>query len=110
MKLPALLVAVTMSAFAALATSCASRITVINAAPPTVVCGTVLWGSGAAVGVYDATRPLPVIPYVSGGGWLFFRVTRGCDHGSHVRWIPSSAAHLVKVARAGDGLPAAVSN
>jgi hypothetical protein len=111
MKLPALLVVVTVSAFPALATSCAPHITTINAAPPTMVCGTVLWGSGEAPVVYDATRPLPAIPalpYVGVYGWLFFRIARGCDHGSHVRWVPSSAAHLVKTARARDGLPAAV--
>jgi hypothetical protein len=108
MKLPAFLAVITVSAFPALVTSCAPEVKVTSAAPPTVVCGTVLSVSAAGPVLYDATRPLPALPYASVGGLFYFRVTRGCDHGSHVRWVPSSAAHLVKAARARDGLPAAV--
>jgi hypothetical protein len=107
MKLPAFLAIVTASAF--LLTSCTPRTpTVTNGAPPAVACGTVLEASAAGAVVYDATRPLPTIEYTSVGGRLFFRVARGCDHGSNVSWLPSSAARLVKAARARDGLPAAI--
>ena len=90
----------------ALVTSCTPSAT--SAAPPTVVCHTVLNDSAAGPVLYDATRRLPTIPHVSVGGLLYFHVARGCAHGTHVRWIPSSAAHLVKAAHARDGLPAAV--
>ena len=78
------------------------------AAPPTVVCGTVLSNSVAAPVVFDATRRLPIIKGTTVGGVLMFRVARGCDDGTHVSWDPRSAAHLVKVAYARDGLPVAV--
>ena len=38
----------------------------------------------------------------------FTFVSRGCDHGSHVTWVPAAAAHLTKDAYAHDGLPAVV--
>lgn len=73
-----------------------------------MVCGTVLNDSAAGAVVYDATRHLPVITHPAVGGLLFFRVARGCDGGTHARWSPSSAAHLVKAAYAADGQVAAV--
>jgi hypothetical protein len=73
-----------------------------------VVCGTVLSDSDSGAVLYNATRPLPVIRYETMGGLLYFTVARGCAHGARVSWVPSSAAHLVKTVRAGDGLMAAV--
>jgi hypothetical protein len=93
-------------AFAVWVTSCAPEVT--TAATPLVVCHTVLSHSVAGPVLFDAMRPLPTIPHYSVGERLYFRVARGCYNGSHVRWVPSSAAHLVKVARATDGLPVAV--
>jgi hypothetical protein len=99
----------TMTAVAAGVTGCASRgPQVTTAAPPTVVCGTVLSDSAAGPVVFDATRRLPVIKYLTVGDVLMFRVVRGCDEGAHVSWVPSAAAQLVKVAHAVDGLTAAV--
>jgi len=52
--------------------------------------------------------PLPTVKYPTVGGLLFFRVARGCAQGTHVIWMPSSAAHLVKAGYARDGQMAAV--
>ena len=64
--------------------------------------------SDAGAVLYNATRPLPVIRYETVGGLLYFGVSRGCTQGTHVSWVPSSAAHLVKTVHTGDGLMAAV--
>jgi hypothetical protein len=96
-------------AMPAVAMGCASsnpRVT--TAAPPTVICGTMLNDSAAGAIVYDATHQLPTVKHLTVGGLLFFRVARGCDEGTHVTWMPSSAAHLVKTASARDGQTAAV--
>ena len=100
----------TMTAVGAGVAGCASRSSqVTTAAPPTVVCGTVLSDSAAGPVVFDATRRLPIIKYLTVGDVLMFpRFVRGCDEGAHVTWVPSSAAHLVKAAYARDGLMAAV--
>jgi hypothetical protein len=99
----------TMAAAGAGVTGCASRgPQVRTAAPPTMVCGTVLSDSAAGPVVFDATRRLPTIKYLTVGDVLMFRVARGCVEGAHVTWIPSSAAHLVKAAYARDGHTAAV--
>ncbi len=96
------------------ATSAAAGVTgcgphVFNAAPiATVVCGTVLSNSVEAPVVFDATRRLPIVKGTTVGGVLIFRVSRGCDNGVHVSWVPRSAARLVKAAYAKDGLPVAV--
>ena len=78
--------------------------------PPTAECGTTL--SGAGIGpmpaVIDATYQLPPGGYQSNDGLIYLRVARGCDHGSHVTWVPAAAARLVKAAYANDGLPAVV--
>jgi hypothetical protein len=90
-------------------TGCASRgPRVTTGAPPTVVCGTVLSDGAAGPVVFDATRRLPVIRYLTVGDVLMFRVARGCAQGAHVTWVPSSAAHLVRAAYASDGHMAAV--
>lgn len=81
----------TLSAVTAGVTGCASP-QVTTAAPPTVICGTVLSESAAGPVVYDATRKLPTVKHPTIGGLLFFRVARGCERGDNVRWIPSSAA------------------
>jgi hypothetical protein len=73
-----------------------------------VVCGTELSDSAAGAIVLDATRPLPVIKYLTIGGGLIFLVARGCNQGTRVTWVPRSAAHLVKAAYAKDGQMAAV--
>jgi len=98
-----------MTAVSVGVTGCASRgPEITTAAPPTVVCGTVLSDSIAGPVVFDATRRLPVIRYLTIGDVLMFRVARGCDKGAHVTWVPSTAAHLVKAAYARDGRMAAV--
>jgi hypothetical protein len=108
-RITALAAVMTMTAVGAGVTGCASRgPQVTTAAPPTVVCGTVLSDSAAGPVVFDATRRLPIIKYLTVGDVLMFRVVRGCDEGAHVTWVPSSAAHLVKAAYARDGLMAAV--
>jgi hypothetical protein len=81
---------------------------ITTAAPPTKVCGTVLSNSAVGAVMSDATRRLPAINGTTVGGLLIFRVARGCDQGVHVRWIPSSAARLVKAACVKDGRMAAV--
>lgn len=106
---PFLAAVVTMSAVPVGMTGCAaSEPQVTTAAPPTVVCGTVLNDSDAGAVAYDATRQLPTVKHPTVGGLLIFRVARGCDTGTHVTWTPSSAAHLVKAANARDGQTAAV--
>ncbi len=108
-RITALAAVMTMTAVGAGVTGCASRgPQVTTAAPPTVVCGTVLSDSAAGPVVFDATRRLPIIKYLTVGDVLMFRVVRGCDEGAHVTWVPSSAAHLVRAAYARDGLMAAV--
>jgi hypothetical protein len=111
-KSMALAAIVTMSVVAAGVTGCGPsephELQVTTAAPPTVVCGTVLNDSASGAVLYDATRHLPTIKYISVGGLLFFRVARGCDQGTHVHWLPSSAAHLIKAAYAKNGQTAAV--
>jgi len=108
-RITVLAAVVTMTAVGAGVTGCASRgLRVTTAAPPTVVCGTVLSDSAAGPVVFDARRRLPTIKYLTVGGVLMFRVARGCDEGARVTWVPSSAAHLVKAAYAKDGHTAAV--
>jgi hypothetical protein len=87
---------------------CAKAVGTSSGAPPTVVCGTTLSRSAAGAVVSDATRPMPTISFPTVGNVLYIRVARGCAHGAHVQWTPSSAAHLVKAARAADGLPVVV--
>jgi hypothetical protein len=104
-------VAGAIASLAALLSACSQPETqtrTTTAAPPTVVCGTVLNDSASGWVVYDATRHLPTITYPTGGGVLVFRVTRGCGKGVQVSWAPSAAAHLVKAAYAKDGGMAAV--
>ena len=93
---------------AALISACSQVPGSTSAAPPTKVCGTVLDSSPAGWVVYDATRHLPTITDWTGDDVLVFRVARGCTHGSQVKWVPASAAHLVKSARAKDGATVAV--
>jgi hypothetical protein len=108
-RITALAAVMTTVAAGAVVTGCASRgPQLTTAAPPTVVCGTVLSDSAAGPVVFDATRRLPVIKYLTVGDVLMFRVARGCDEGAHVSWVPSAAAHLVAAAYARDGLMAAV--
>jgi hypothetical protein len=98
-----------VAAMSADMTGCApGKPRVTTAAPPTVVCGTVLSNGAAGPVVYDATRPLPTIKFTTVGGLLMFRVARGCAAGTHVTWVPASAARLVKAAYARDGQLAAV--
>ena len=108
-RITALAAVMTVTAVGTGVTGCASRgPQVTTAAPPTVVCGTVLSDSAAGPVVFDATRRLPTLKYLTVGDVLMFRVSRGCVEGAHVTWIPSSAAHLVKAAYARDGHMAAV--
>jgi hypothetical protein len=98
-----------VTSLAALISACSGRGTgTTTAAPPTVVCGTVLNDSPAGWVIYDATRHLRTITMWTGNDVLLFRVTRGCAKGAQVSWAPSSAAHLVKAAYAKDGRIAAV--
>ena len=108
-RITVLAAVVTMTAVGAVLAGCASRgPRLTTAAPPTVVCGTVLSDSAAGPVVFDATRRLPTIRYTTVGDVLMFRVVRGCDEGAHVTWVPSSAAHMVKAAYTRDGHMAAV--
>lgn len=105
----ALAAVVTMPATTAAVPGCAaSKPHVTTAAPPTVICGTLLSNSAAGPVVYDATRRLPTINHPTIGGMLMFQVARGCTEGTHVTWVPRSAAHLVKAAYTKDGQTAAV--
>ena len=103
-------VAVTAPAvlIAACVSGCSSPVATYSGAPPTVVCGTTLSRSAAGAVVYDATRPSRTISFPTVGNVLYIRVARGCAHGAQVRWTPPSAAHLVRAARAADGLPVVV--
>ena len=106
-RFPALAAAVLAAAVTAGVTGCVWS---SDAAPPTVVCGTTLDDGAMGVVVVDATLPYPGGVYaVSNLDSLFYiRVARGCAGGSHVTWIPSSAARLVRAAYAQDGQMAAV--
>lgn len=106
-KIATLGAVVTMSTCAGL-TGCANQPQVSADAGPTTVCGTVLADSAAAPVVYDATHHLPTINGLTVGDVLMFRVARGCNQGAHVRWVPATAAQLVKAAYAADGQMAAV--
>jgi hypothetical protein len=83
-----------------------STVSVTTAAPPTVVCGTVLTTTNAVM--FDATGHLPTLTHPDIGNVLIFRVSRSCDHGARVSWTPAAAAQLVKAAYAKDHQPAAV--
>ena len=88
-EIAALASVMTVTAVGAEVTGCASRgPQVTTAAPPTVVCGTVLSDSAAGPVVFDATRRLPVVKYLTVGDVLMFRVVPGCDEGAHVSWVP----------------------
>jgi hypothetical protein len=73
---------------------------------PTVVCGTT-WGQSAFYGAFKETKWVRVV-HDLGGGPVSFTVARGCAHGSVVRWAPRSAARVVQIARARDGLMVAL--
>ena len=60
----------TMTAVGAGVAGCASRELLTAAAPSTVVCGTVLSDSAAGPVVFDATRRLPTIKYLTVGDVL----------------------------------------
>jgi hypothetical protein len=79
-----------------------------SAAPPTIVCGTILNDTPAGAGVIDAVHDHRPITSPSSGGVLFIRVSDDCLHGADVAWAPAPAAVLVKRAPARDGLDAAV--
>lgn len=102
----AYIVAISVAVVGGTAGCAANEPQVTTASPAMVVCGTVLNESASGAVLYDATRRLPTIKYVS--GYLFFRVVRGCVHGADVSWLPSSAAHLIKAADAKNGQIAAV--
>jgi hypothetical protein len=106
---PVLAGCVPFGAVGAGVTGCASRgPQVTTAASPTAVCGTVLSDSAAGPVVFDATRRLPVVKYLTVGDVLMFRIVPGCDEGAQVSWVPSAEAQLVKAADARDGLATAV--
>lgn len=79
-----------------------------SAAPPTIVCGTVLNDTPAGAGVEDAVHHHNTITAPSAGGLLFIRVSEDCLHGATVTWTPADAVALVRRAPARDGLDAAV--
>jgi hypothetical protein len=79
--------------------------------PALVVCGTTLQdaGGGPEVAPYFLRPTDRTITYI--GGYqepLYFQMTLGCSHGSHVTWLPRSAARLVRAAYASDGLAVAL--
>jgi hypothetical protein len=109
-RIAALVLVTTASALAGGVAGCAAPANPqqTTGAAPTVVCGTELSDSAASPAVFDATRHLPVIQYTTVGGVLMFVVARGCAKGTHVTWVPASAARLIKAAYAKDGQLAAV--
>lgn len=87
--------------------SCGSAARVSSAAPPTVVCGTLLSSSPAGAVVYDIAAPgfndrQPVTAPTT-GGVVIVRVAPGCSAGSTVRLSPADAFRIVRRVRARDG-------
>jgi hypothetical protein len=79
--------------------------------PALVICGAALEdaGGGPEAAADHLTRADRTITYISGYQTpLYFSVAPGCAHGSHVTWIPRSAAKLVRAAYASDGLAVAI--
>lgn len=73
---------------------------------PYVICGTTLNAVGNG-GVDQLQNGLVTEPTGNQGRFIFI-VTYDCVHGSHVTWVPSSAAHLDQAAYAQDGQMVAV--
>jgi hypothetical protein len=79
-----------------------------SAGPPddTSICGTNL-GQNWNGAIYDLTgkhqTPGTTASNIFSGE--FIRVSDSCDHGGQVTWTPRSATHVLKVAKAADGLP-----
>jgi len=99
----------TVAVLAATATGISGCAYTTNGLGPLVVCGTNLEDAGHADAVVHGDTPTYLtIYYVPADGQLNFIVAAGCARGSHVTWIPRSAAHIVKAAYARDGLAAGV--
>jgi hypothetical protein len=94
----------------AVATLCGCTNRISSAAPPTVVCGTVLDRTPAGAVVWDIARyqDLPSMTGVSPPGRVYVRVSDDCRHGSDVTIRPADALRVVTVAPAADGKPEAV--
>jgi hypothetical protein len=103
------LVALSLCGLSVLAASCASATSDAGMhEEPMSSCGTPLgdsWGG-------QSTILNPHTPTTVGGPAgqpLFLVKSHGrCAHGARITWTPKSAARLVKVAKANDGLPVAV--
>jgi hypothetical protein len=66
-------------------------------------------GGGPEAAALPLSRFDRTITYVSGITTpLYFSVALGCAHGSHVTWVPRSAAKVVRAAYASDGLAVAL--
>lgn len=79
-----------------------------NAAPPTVVCGTVLNNTAEGAVVIDASEYHGIVRHVSVHNFLYIQVSDDCSQGARVTWTPPQAAVMVKEALAKDGLLAAI--
>lgn len=79
-------------------------------AAPTTVCGTTLRSSGGSGAVLnDASRADAArVEAASAPGWVYLRLSSSCAKGDRVLIRPSSAGTVMRVARADDGLAAAI--
>lgn len=75
-----------------------------SAAPPLVVCGTVVSTSAAGPVVYDiAQGKYPTVTELTVGGYVYVQVSDTCTEGADVNIVPSSAFTVVRVVKASDG-------
>lgn len=75
-----------------------------SAAPPLVVCGTVVSTSAAGPVVYDMTqKQYPTVTELTVGGYVYVQVSDSCVEGADVTIAPSSAFTVVRVVKASDG-------
>lgn len=80
-----------------------------NAAPPTVVCGTVLTEAAAGAVLYDVSgRSRIAVRHASAEGLFYIRFATDCRRGYHIRVQPTAAAVIARKALAHDGQPVAV--
>lgn len=81
-----------------------SRARASSAAPPLVVCGTVVSTSAAGPVVYDIVeRRYPTVTELTVGGFVYVQVSDSCAEGADVNIAPSSAFTVVRVVKASDG-------
>lgn len=75
-----------------------------SAAPPLVVCGTVVTRSYAGPVVYDISRrQYPPVTELAVGGYVYIRVSDSCTEGADVEISPPSAFTISQGVKATDG-------